>query len=281
MKLFNKLFFHIDMTWIKVILFACITGVYTGIVNLIPVFKDTSFSSIAVHFECWIIFALIIILNCKKPLEATCKTFVFFLISQPLVYLVETPFLGFEVFKYYPKWFIWTLLTIPMSYIAWYITKKNVVSAIILSLATSLLALTAIQHLLTMMASFPHYLLAFIFCLFWIIFLPLIFFKTKKNRIITYVITLVMGCGIFLYSFRNSASDYSVNNIYEIQEKGNWSYSIDADNFSLDENDGYVEVSVTGKEDTTTYLRCTNDDTGEEKLVKVIYEDGVITFEEE
>lgn len=280
MKGFKKLFSDIDLTWKKLIIFACAAGVYTGVMNLIPVFKDTSFSAIAVHFECWIIFALIIILNCKKPLEAVCKTFVFFLISQPLVYLTEAPFLGFRVFTYYPKWFIWTLLTIPMSYIAWFIKKKNTLSAIILSFAAGLLALEVITYLPSVISSFPHYLLSLIFCLFWIIFLPVLLFKTKKNRIITYVITLMMGCGIFFYTMYNEDNNYDVSNILEAEE-GNWTYTIDQDNFSLEEDDGYLSISVHGKTDTTAYLQCINEDTGEEKIIKIIYQDGVITFEEE
>ncbi len=41
--------------------------------------------------------------------------FFFFLISQPLIYLLQVPFssMGFELFIYYKYWFIWTLLTIP------------------------------------------------------------------------------------------------------------------------------------------------------------------------
>lgn len=280
MKKLSQLFFSISMSWPKVIIFACMAGIYTGIVNLIPVFQNTSFSSIAVHFECWIIFALFIILNCKKPLEAVGKTFVFFLISQPLVYLVETPVLGFSVFSYYKKWFIWTLLTIPMSYIAWYIKKKNTISAIILSFATGLLALEAVQFVFEMLTSFPHYLLAFLFCLFWIIILPLITFKTKKNRIITYVITILIGCGIFFYSRFSSENNVSVSAAYEVTDQTDWSYQIDDEHFQLEDYGDYVEITVTGSENLETYMHCTDQD-GNEKLVKIIYQDGTLTFEEE
>lgn len=279
MKKFKFLFSNIDMSWPKVIAFACITGIYTGIMNLIPLFKDTSFSSIAVHFECWIIFALIILLNCKKPLEAALKTFVFFLISQPLVYLVETPFLGFSVFSYYKKWFIWTVLTIPMAYIAWYIRKRNILSAIILSFATGLLSVEAILFISSLLSSFPHYLLALLFCLFWIVCLPLILFKTMKNRILTWVITLLIACGTFIYTIRNEDT-YTTNTIYETEE-GDWSYYIDGDNFSLEVNEDYLDISVRGKTDTAAYLHCTDNTTGVEKIVKIIYQDGNITFEEQ
>lgn len=62
---------------------------------------------------------LIIMANCQKPLESACKTFVFFLISQPLIYLLQVPFssMGWGLFGYYWNWFIWTLLTFPMAFV--------------------------------------------------------------------------------------------------------------------------------------------------------------------
>ena len=59
--------------------------------------------------------AMYIILNCDSPLEAGKKTFIFFLISQPLIYLVQVPFswLHWAIFVYYPTWGILTLFTFP------------------------------------------------------------------------------------------------------------------------------------------------------------------------
>ena len=53
-----------------------------------------------------IMFAMIIISNCKTPKEAAAKTFVFFLISQPLIYLLQVPFSwqGWGLFHYYKKY---------------------------------------------------------------------------------------------------------------------------------------------------------------------------------
>ena len=88
------LFGGINMAWPKVIVFAVVTGAYTGIVNLIPALHDTSLSSIAVTWEAWVLFALIVACNCKKAWESALKVFVFFLISQPLVYLVDWSLYG-------------------------------------------------------------------------------------------------------------------------------------------------------------------------------------------
>lgn len=77
--------------------------------------------------EAWIFFAVIIMANCKKPLESALKTFVFFLISQPLIYLFQVPFswMGCELFKFYFYWFKVTLCTFPGAFIGWFITKRK------------------------------------------------------------------------------------------------------------------------------------------------------------
>ncbi|MBQ0110502.1 MAG: hypothetical protein KBS41_01045, partial [Oscillospiraceae bacterium] len=88
MQKINKLFGNINMSWLRVIIFALISAVYTALINQVPLLKNTSFTDIAVGFECWVLFAIIIIVNCRKWWEASLKTFVFFLISQPLIYLI-------------------------------------------------------------------------------------------------------------------------------------------------------------------------------------------------
>ena len=122
----KKLFGGLTFTWGKLILFAAICGVYTGVTVLLPFTQDTSFRDISITFEWWILFAILIIVNSKSALDSALKVIVFFLISQPLVYLVQVPFseLGFGIFRYYPAWFRWTLLTFPMAFVGWYM-KKN------------------------------------------------------------------------------------------------------------------------------------------------------------
>ena len=89
--------------------------------------KDTSFRDIAGSLEWWVLFGIIIITNSKSPTDSALKCFVFFLISQPLVYLVQVPFspMGFGLFNYYTYRFILTLFTLPMGYIGYYIKKET------------------------------------------------------------------------------------------------------------------------------------------------------------
>ena len=123
----DKLFGGIDMKWWKVIVLAVASAVITFIFLVVPIFEKTSFYNMGVTFEAWILLAVFIMANCKKPLESALKTFVFFLISQPLIYLFQVPFsdMGWGLFMYYRYWFYWTLLTLPMAFAGWYIRKKT------------------------------------------------------------------------------------------------------------------------------------------------------------
>ena len=71
----KKLFGGIKMTWPRLILFAVISGIITALIAmLVP--DGYSIKQVAVTFEVWIVLAIIIVVNCEKPLEAACKTFV-------------------------------------------------------------------------------------------------------------------------------------------------------------------------------------------------------------
>ena len=99
------------MTWKKLIIFAVLAGTYTAVMAILPITKDTSFRDIAIYMEWWILFGIIIIANSKSHLDSALKCFVFFLISQPLIYLIQVPFseMGFGLFRYYKYWFMLTL----------------------------------------------------------------------------------------------------------------------------------------------------------------------------
>ena len=90
--LLGRIYGGLNMSWPVVILLAVGAAVLTLIFLFVPAFKDTSFERMGVNLEAWIFFAILIIANCEKPLEAALKTFVFFLISQPLIYLIQVPF---------------------------------------------------------------------------------------------------------------------------------------------------------------------------------------------
>ena len=85
----KKIFGGINLTWPKLVIMAIIMGVYTAIMAMLPITSDTSFSDLAVTFEVWILFGVFIIMNSKSPIDSALKCLVFFVISQPLIYLVQ------------------------------------------------------------------------------------------------------------------------------------------------------------------------------------------------
>lgn len=162
----DRLYGGIDFTWPRIILYAVGTAVLTTVFLVFPIFKDTSFHRVGETLEAWIFFAIIIIANAKRPLESALKTFVFFLVSQPLIYLFQVPFSwqGWGLFQYYKFWFILTLCTFPAAYIGWYIKKKNWLSLLILMPMLVLLAVMCKDGLKLLIHDFPAMLVMVLFC---------------------------------------------------------------------------------------------------------------------
>lgn len=202
MQKLKKLFGGIDLSWKKLIIFAIIAAVYTATMAIIPITKDTSFRDIAATFEWWILFGIIIICNSKSKLDSALKCFVFFLISQPLIYLLQVPFSwqGWHLFLYYKYWFIWTILTIPMGFIGYYIKKDNIFSAIILLPMLVLLSLTGLSYFNSAYHNFPHHLLSGMFCFTAITLIILGVLNNKKNIIASFIIVITFTIGYFLIS---------------------------------------------------------------------------------
>lgn len=167
---------------------------------IIPITKNTSFRDIAATLEWWILFGIIIICNSKSPKDSALKCFIFFLISQPLIYLLQVPFSwqGWGLFTYYKYWFIWTIACLPMGFIGYYIKKDNIFSIIILLPMLILLSITGLNFFKSTLESFPHHLLSGIFCFTAIIIIILGVFNKKKNIIITLAIIITFTTGYAL-----------------------------------------------------------------------------------
>ena len=191
----KKLFGNLKMNWLTVILFAVIIGIYTGVVMLISIFDETSFQDIGISYEWWVIFAVIIVVNCQKNWEAMLKCFVFFLISQPIIYAVEVLF-GNEMtwqtafYNYYlHTWLPATLLTIPGGFIAYYCKKQNLLGAIILALGNTMQAGLGIYYLAQAVKDFPHHILSSVLSFASIIVMGMYIQKEKKYRLISILIS--------------------------------------------------------------------------------------------
>lgn len=198
-KAMRKLFFETKMGWGRVILLAVICGIIVGALMIPDALINTSLQQPGITFEFWILAALFIILNCKKPIEAGLKTFVFFLVSQPLIYLVQVPFqdLGWQLFSYYKRWFFFTLLTLPGGMLAWFVKKKNWLSVLLLSAANLIALLELPDALSTLTGSFPLKLLTVLFILAEIVFFTFLLLRDRKKRIATFVLTALL-LGLFL-----------------------------------------------------------------------------------
>ncbi len=184
MKVLKKLFGGLHWNWMQIIIFGLITGIYTGIIMSIPALKGTSFRDIGIGYEWWILFAMLIITNCQTAKESALKTFVFFLISQPIIFLIQPD--GIRLFlTYYPGWMIPTLATLPMAYIGWHTRKENLMSALILSAMLFML----MEHAFSYWKQ--RHILSFVFCILQIILLLSGVLQNKKQRILSAGIALL------------------------------------------------------------------------------------------
>ena len=201
----RKLFGGIELTWKKLIIFAILSGTYTAIMAIIPGMQYTSFYTIATTFEVWILFGILIIMNSKSNKESAVKCFVFFLISQPIIYLLQIPFSwqGWNLLSYYKFWFVWTVFCIPMGYIGYYMKKNKWWGYIILFPMIVLTAYSYFIYLSYFTFSYPKYLLICLYCIGVMIIYPLYIFDNKKIKIFGVTISSLLIIGLSIICFLN------------------------------------------------------------------------------
>ncbi len=186
----KKIFGELNISWLKVIIAAVLIGVYTAVSVMLPQTINTSFSDLAVTFEVWILFGILIITNSKSAKESALKCFIFFLISQPLIYLVQDLVNGSVLFKtYYKYWFFWTIGCLPMGYIGYYLRKNKWWGLLILTTMLLLVGLSYNTYLYQTIFSFPRHLLSTIFCVASLIVYPLYVFNNKRLKIVGLIIS--------------------------------------------------------------------------------------------
>lgn len=247
----SKKLFGFDKSWVRLIIFAIISGVYTGIVAILPAVKDTSFSDISMTFEWWVLFGVIIILTSKSAKESALKCFIFFLISQPLVYLTQAPFHieGFGVFKYYPGWFVWTLFTIPMGFIGYQLKKDKWWGLFILTPVLLFLGFHYEGFLSTALSFFPRHLLSAIFCLATMIFFPIYIFKDKKLKLTGVIISVIILAVMTFIAFGNEKDFYNTT----VMHSGSYGMEFDDKYNVYLEDEDYGKVYISFDSETETY----------------------------
>ena len=262
MQKFKKLFGSYEMTWKRLIIFAIATAVYTGVINLFGFLESTSFRDIAVYLEWWILFAVFIVSNCKNYKEAALKCFVFFLVSQPLIYLIQVPFdpEGFGIFRHYNYWFKVTLLTLPGAAVAYQIKRNDWISVLVLGCANAFLAHSSATYLKSCLATFPNHLLSCIFCILLALFLIFVFITDNKQKIVSIAIVVVVFFGS---CFVNRVFAGPSTEIIEL-DKGNWTCLVD-DESIVDVKLEDSKLSVTSKSNGTVCITLVDKD-GKERV---------------
>ena len=189
----KKIFGGINLTWKKVIIFAILAGIYTAIMAMLPITDNTSFKDITISFEVWILFGILIIMNSKSAKDSALKCFVFFLISQPLVYLVQDVINHSNLFlTYYRFWVLWTIATIPMGFIGYYMKKDKWWGLLILVPMLIFLGIHYSGFLGETIFYFPYHLLSTLFCIITMIIYPIFIFKNKKIKLTGLIISILI-----------------------------------------------------------------------------------------
>ena len=226
----KKMFGDINLTWPKVIILGIVMGIYTAIMAMVPAVRDTSFSDLTVTFEVWILFGIFIIMNSKSGLDSALKCFVFFLISQPIVYLLQDIINSSNLFNtYYKYWFMWTVACFPMGFIGYYMKKDKWWGLLILIPILVLLGIQYSTYLSETMFSFPRHLLTTIFCIITLIMYPLAIFDNKIIKIIgvcisTIIITIMtISCmlnpPIYSTDILSNGEEYRFDDTYKVYLK--------------------------------------------------------------
>ena len=235
------------LSYKKLVLFALITGGVTALSCIIPFLVPTSFHDIAVYPDCWFLFAIFIIINCDSEKEAMVKCFLFFLISQPLVYLIQVPFIkeGWAIFRYYKYWFIATVLTIPGAWIAYQLNKKNWFSALILLVPVIYLSYMSFSYLKMTVTAFPYHIISMFFCLLSACFLIMALLDEKKHRVFCFGFMVLTLSVCFLFFKPVYKKEISL-------AEGEWKYRLsdpDVVNVKIEGDKAYIIVKHNGYTD--------------------------------
>ncbi len=257
----QKLFGGIDLTWPKLIISSIVIGVLVGLIMIIPAFKDTSIQQIGVIFYWWWFFAILIIMNSKSNLDAALKCFVFFLISQPLIYLVQVPFnfQGWGILNYYKNWIGWTIATLPMGYIGYWMKRRDIWSGLIASPAFASIALEGNGELHS-----GRYL-GGVFCVLIILSIFFGILPNWKVRVLSIVSAVILAL-IAIAIMAPKPEDFFINTSYDVERFGvttekEWHVESDlGEQLFLEESDMYDENGeATGETEYYLILRGRGD----------------------
>ncbi len=198
----KKIFGTKTMSWPVLLLFAAAAGLYTGLVLSVPALEGTSFQDIGVSYEWWVIFGVIVAVHSPKSWSSALRCFVFFLISQPIIYgvrvLVGAITVDMAVY-YLGIWGVQILLTLPGGFIAYFCKKQTALGAVILGLGNAIIAVMGASYFAKMPSVFPYHLLTVLVCLASIIVMTFCIQKKKANRIIALAVPFALTAAAVIF----------------------------------------------------------------------------------
>ncbi len=193
MNIIKKLFEGLNLTWLKLIALAVVVGLYTGLITYIPALEGTSFQDVLYHYEWWIFFGIIIIMNSKSALDSSLKCFVFYLISLFIGGLIadlsKFSVVGWSSLGNYWEWVFPLLSAFSIGFVGFYMRKDKWWGLIILFPMLIILGYHYSKYLNSLIYVFPYHLLSCIFCLVTIFLYALIIFKDKKIKTAAIIIS--------------------------------------------------------------------------------------------
>ena len=112
--------------------------------------------------------------------------------------------MGWGLFGYYRYWAMWTVATLPMAYVGWYIKKKNWLSLVILLPVLGLLTLDYTSSFIFTFKHFPYQIVTALFCLAQVLIYLYQFTPTWLHRAIGFGLPLA---AVLVYTMLTSRID--------------------------------------------------------------------------
>lgn len=144
--------------------------------------------------------------------------FCVFLISQPLVYVVQDILNNSNLFMtYYRFWILWTIACLPMGFVGYYMKKDKWWGLTILIPVLLLLGFMLNKYLSETLFYFPRHLLTTIFCITTLILYPLVIFKDRKLKVAGLIASSLIIIVMVFLSLQNPVV-YSTNILSDSDE---------------------------------------------------------------
>ena len=176
--------FHEGLTLKSVVLYACI-GLIVGVLSKA---SDTYYllSQLTGEVSLWIIIGTLIAYFSTRPIEASVKTFVFFVFNLAGYYLFSQLILGFSNIDYAISWLTITLLGAVAAYALWLTRRQDYVGSLIASMPIGVLFAMNYPAYYTYKLNLIIYLILSVGLIF-------VLRKTFRLKLITFTLSILVA----------------------------------------------------------------------------------------